>query len=141
MPKQFFEWHKVNNRVKGYNGFSMAPRYTKQDGLPSKKQLDYIERLISDLKKHGADPTWMEQIVAGDYKRSAGAAYDLTSNLVWMRYQMGIDSGTDVTYVNLCKDKETGKKIKYRTKHRFAAPKGYEFIGQLSREVKILEAI
>ena len=141
MGKKAFDWEGVNRAIKGANGISVTPYFNKNDEPPSKKQVDYIEQLLKDLLSNGVDVSWWDQITCGDWKRSKSEAWFLTRKLVWLRYSNGIPSGAETIYVNLCKHKETGKKIKYKTHHKFAAPKGYEFIGQLSREIKIPEAV
>ena len=133
------DWDKFHRSIKGYNGKSSSPTFKKIETLPSKKQLDYIELLINALESNGVEVSWMEQITSGAYKQSAEVCYKLTAQLVFLRRKHGIPSGTHVTYTNLCKEKSTGKKIKYKTHRRFAVPVGYELIGELSKEVVILE--
>lgn len=139
MSKAALDWDGFNRAIKGANGISVTPYFNYKDALPSKKQLDYIEQLMKDLTSHGVDATWWGDVVFENWKISKRDAWLLTRKLVWLRYSHEIPSGTETMFVNLCRHKETGKKIKYKTRHKFAAPKGYEFIGQISREINISE--
>lgn len=141
MGGKFRDWDKFHRSIKSAEGLAATPFYNKKDELPTKKQIDYIEFLLKDLSDHGIDASWCEQIAFKDWRTSSKEAWYLTRKLVWVRYSHGIRSDADVTYVNLCKNRETGEKIRYRTGKRFAAPKGYDFIGQISKEVKFPDAM
>lgn len=124
--------HQSLNRIKGCcDGVSYNPFYTKRVTLPNQVQLSWIEDALKEFEELGVDVSWMQPIKSDAYKKTYADAGLAIRSLNALQVKLGIRPKVRWVYTNLCKDKETGKRIKYRTRKRYAAPVGYEYIGEL----------
>lgn len=124
-------WERWNKTMDGVFGYGARPYYDRRGSLPTKAQMNYIEDLVKELEDAGVRASFL--IEDGYYKKHSGMAVSVIRALIRLRSQAGMSKGARSIYVNLCKEKATGKKIKYKTSKRFAAPTGYEFLGEISR--------
>ena len=125
---------KYSQMVKGWKGISPNRRENTQ--LPSNEQLKYIDSLVELLERNGIDASSMVNSGTKKYRSYA------TSTIRALRQVMAdnnLFAETRTEYINLCRHKETGKKIKYRTTKWCSAPVGYEFLGMLSKETVTIQ--
>ena len=129
-------WEKYHRSARGASGYSIRPKHIPHIQWTSPKQLAIIDELIANLKHQGAEVQGIIDDFSStrrNYKRDAYTAAQMIRALTDLGLQNGISIGFEMFYLNLCKDKKTGKKIKYKTSKRWAAPVGYEFIGELQK--------
>lgn len=132
-------WEHHKRVMKNVNGVNP---YSKECGImknTSESQYNYIRDLIAFLGKHGIDANWVVQSTKGYKHRPTTAQMIRTLNQIMK--DNGLIGDIRIEYLNLCKHRETGKKIKYRTTKFGSAPVGYEFIGQLSKEIMLVETV
>ena len=128
-------WEKRNRMLDGLNG---ANPYRQRRPMPTtKKQYDYIMDMVKELEEHGVPAMWV--VEQSDFEKCSANAINVTRALRALKQKHGLFEETVTEYVNLCKHKETGKKIKYRTTKFCGHPAGYEFLGMLYKETKIVE--
>lgn len=130
-----YNHEKLNNKIKGLRGDTCYPQAVPERKPPEQWQLDWIEEHIKLLLEHGVDARKVVQpIRTGYYKLQAAAAVTAINSICTLCRRFGIE---DIVwnYIILCKNKETGKRVKYRTTKARTCPKGYEYIGELYREL------
>lgn len=123
-------WEKRKRVLDGIHGQNPCHRDRKLP--PTEAQIKYILQLVAELESHGIEARWI--LEDRKYTRHRCEAFTVIRTLRNMKMDAGLFKPSRTEYVNLCKHKETGKKIKYRTSKFGGAPIGYEFIGQLSKE-------
>lgn len=128
------DWTKRNKMLDGLNGYNPYRKENTQP--PTEEQLKYIDGLVAKLKAHGVDADFAVHPRSIKYRR---CAMETIHTLRQLMSDNGLYENMRTEYINLCRHKETGKKIKYRTTKWCAAPVGYEFLGMLSKEIKYLE--
>lgn len=129
-------WGKYRQTMRGVNGYSGCPKHIPHIQWTSPKQLAIIDELLVKLADRGVDVQRIKDDYSStrrNYKRDAATAVSMIRRLTDLGLQNGIPIGFEMFYLNLCKEKKTGKKIKYKTSKRWAAPVGYEFIGELQK--------
>jgi len=127
-------WTKRNRMLDGVYG--QNPYRGKTPKPTTQKQMKYIFDLIDELENHGVPAKWI--LDDGDYAKCSANAITTIRVLRQLKRDNGLYAESKTYYINLCKHKETGKKIKYRTTKFCGAPKDYEFLGMLSRETVML---
>lgn len=123
-------WEKRRRMLDGFHGVN--PYRSRKYNPPTKDQIIYINDLVKTLESNGVEVKWL--LEDGHYARHKLDAVCLIKNLKSLMADSGLYRASKTEYINLCRHKETGKKIKYRTSKFGSAPKGYEFLGQLSKE-------
>lgn len=126
-------WDHYKKTMKGLYGKEIRPTFSKS-GMLSKvtnEQIAWIRNMIEYLESKDIPAAHILAETNGEYKTNPYAAIRVIQNLRKMFRDNGLDYNWHYEFVNLCVNKETGKKIKYRTRHRYCAPVGYEFIGEL----------
>lgn len=110
------------------------PPYESQT-TPSSAMLDHIEMLLILLERKGVDISQYRN--KGKYKTRYAETKQMIHALHKLSKEYGIDyENCKIIYVNLCRDKKTKKKIKYKTSYRLGHPKGYEYMGTLSQIIE-----
>jgi hypothetical protein len=128
------KWEQFSRKLDGYYGSQIRPSHGRRYNPPTDKQVQMIYDTVQKLEDNGVRARWIiEQDPQQLWKLDREIRNKLARQLISMLHQNDIRPDYLWEYVNLCREKSTGKKIKYRTKKRFAAPVGYEFIGQLER--------
>lgn len=127
-------WTKRNRKLDGVYGLN--PFKGRQPKITTQKQWNYIMDMINELEEHGVPAKWV--LEDGDIRYSANAI-TVTRTLRLMKREHGLFEDTVTEYVNLCKHKVTGEKIKYRTTKFCGHPADYEFLGMLYKETKKIE--
>jgi len=129
-------WDKHRRVVSGKAGYGIRPKHVPRIQWTSPKQLAIIDELLAKLEDKGVDVQMVKDDYSStrrNYKRDAATAVSMIRRLTDIGLRNGISIGFEMFYLNLCKEKETGKKIKYKTSKRYTAPTGYEFIGELQK--------
>jgi hypothetical protein len=114
---------------KGRNGKELHPYYSLHP--PTKKQIELIETLVEEFRAEGGD-CWYADDCA--WKKSGVVAYQLAQRLIKDKANYEKDNGLrpgEWKFVNLCRNRATGKTIRYVTSVKWGYPKGYEFLGQV----------
>ena len=124
------DWNRFNAEKKGRAGENMNPK--NPIGLPTKKQIDTIHLLTTELKAEGLDAFFVESYTSLKQNRvwAAQLIRRLEAEKAKFETEHGLRPGV-WKYVNLCKHRETGKTIHYVTKRKFSAPAGYICLGQV----------
>lgn len=125
-------WEKHRRKLDGMSGINPYHNQLGNTQPPTEAQIIYINDLISELESMGIEAKWV--LEDRPYLRFRREAVLTIRQLRKLKIDKGLYKPSRTEYVNLCRHKETGKKIKYRTSKFCSAPKGYEFIGQLSKE-------
>lgn len=129
-------WEKYHRSTRGASGYSIRPKHIPHIQWTSPKQLAIIDELLAKLEDKGVDVQMVKDDYSStrrNYKRDAATAVSMIRCLTDIGLRNGISIGFEMFYLNLCKEKKTGKKIKYKTSKRYTAPTGYEFIGELQK--------
>ena len=128
-------WEHHKHKMKSANGVNPYRSEYFLSKCTSESQYSYVMGLIDLLAKNGIDAKW----VLRPRKPSLRPTYgEIIETLRTIMRDNNLFGDTRTEYLNLCKHRETGKKIKYRTTKFASAPVGYEFIGQLSKEVILI---
>ena len=115
------------------NQLTYLPPY-EQTSVPSSAMLGHIEMLFVLLENKGVDVTAYRS--NRKYKTRYAESKHMIHALHKLAREHGIMyEGRKMMFVNLCRDKKTKKKIKYKTSYRLGHPKGYEYMGTLSQTV------
>ena len=130
--KSSLNYQKYNHTIKSYKGFSSTPRFNSAILEASPKQLSYARALVKQLKEYGIDCPY--EIDDKALSTSALALTNIIMDIHLIRAEHGITEKPRVEFINMCKEKSTGKRIKYRTTHRYCAPVGYEFMYEITYE-------
>lgn len=127
------DWNHYRRTMKGIYGKEVAPMYSTsgQFDYVTQQQLKWIHNMVEYLESKDVPAAHILKESNGEYKTNPYAAIKVANTLKKMFRDNGLDYNWHYEYVNLCVNKETGKKIKYRTRHRYCAPVGYEFLGEL----------
>ena len=115
--------------LKGADGFSSNPKFNTAVLDATPKQIDYLKALLKQLEIAGAD---VSTLVNGELPTSMLSVHALIQKANLLKRDLGIKENVKVMFLNMCKERSTGKKIKYRTSHRYCAPVGYEFLYEIS---------
>ena len=129
--KSALNYQKYHNTIKGYNGFNNSPRFNAAILDASPKQISYVKALLKQLKLEGIDPPFD---LSEGLPTSMVAVTNLIKEVNILRRAHGVTTKPRVEFINMCKEKSTGKRIKYRTTHRYCAPVGYEFMYEITYE-------
>ena len=129
-------YEKYNRTMAGVRGINPYKMENCLSRNTSSSQIGYAYDLVDFLEKHGVAAKWVIEAQRHNYRPNT---HEMISTLRTLMRDNGLFGETKTEYVNLCKHRETGKKIKYRTTKYCAAPVGYEFIGQISKEVILIE--
>lgn len=131
--KYYGQKQKIREDIRGRTGYSLRPSYDRANNLKftSDAQRQTIEAITDELKRAGVDVRFVED--NPKWKVRSEDAYKIMKRLVHLKLQHLDRAGFRRQYINLCRDRETGKKIRYRTYTRYAVPSGYEFIGEIDR--------
>lgn len=116
--------------AKGWSGFSSTPYYHSAISKATDKQISYVKALIRQLESAGVDVTPAIKDGVPDTVNGINMALSKLRELMKLNGIKRIDP----MFVNICKDKKTGKKIQYRTSKRYHAPVGYEFLYEIRTE-------
>ena len=130
------DWGKWNRTMDGYYGQSVRPVYDKRVCRlpPTEKQIKFVEDIVKQLEDAGIEARWMiEQ--NRSWRLERGEINMMIKRLKAYRMEKLPNWGRgSVLYTNLVKNLRTGEKVQYKTVNRYARPKGFEFLGELSRE-------
>ena len=127
-------WTKRNRMLDGVYG--QNPYKGKTPRPTTEKQMKYILDLVEELESNGVAAKWV--LADGDFAKCSSNAIATIRSLRKLKADSGLFRDSRTEYVNLCRNKEDGKKIKYRTTKWCGTPVGYEFLGMLSREIVYL---
>ena len=131
---------KSRNAKKAEKDSGNISVYTPYDSVavPSSGMLAIIEQKLLILERAGIDTSAFRENKT--YKRRYTEAKQMLRGLMKLVKENGLrDVECKTVYVNLCRNRKTKEKIKYRTSHRLGCPKGYEYIGTLSQETVFIE--
>jgi len=123
-------WAKRNRMLDGVYG--MNPCKSRTPKPTTEKQMKYILDLVDELEKHGVAAKWI--LDDGDFAKCSSNAITTIRVLRKMKQDSGLYAESKTYYINLCKHRKTGEKIRYRTTKFCGHPKDYEFLGMLSKE-------
>lgn len=101
---------------------------------PSSAMLGHIEMLMLLLEMEGVDVSEYRE------EKRYKTRYSETKQMIHALHKVAKENGVDwegrkIQFVNLCRDKNTKKKIKYKTSYRLGHPAGYEYLGTLSQTI------
>lgn len=124
-------------RIKGYYGMSGTPLYNTSVSGASPKQINYVQSIVRQLEQLGVE---VSSTIKDDPPTTV---VGINKALRELRELMAVNGIKDLTpvFVNICRSKDTGKKIRYKTTKRYHAPVGYEFIYELCTEFKCTRAV
>ena len=131
-----YNYAGYKKKMKGLAGIDMNPQGCPQRKPPTRYQLELVDSYMKMLLDAGVDWVYkIEPIRTGQYKLIGREANVAINSMRTLGERLGLCEPTEWIYTNLCKNKATGKRIKYRTTTHFASPVGYELIGELKREL------
>lgn len=129
-------YNRHRSLVKGYNGVSNTPLYHSALSKASDRQIAYVKAVINQLESVGVDTS---SVFKGELPYTVNGINAALHSLHGLMKLNGIKKIVP-SFVNICRSKETGKKIQYTTSKRYHAPIGYEFLYELRTEFKCVMA-
>ena len=118
-----FNYDRRSNISKGWNGFSATPYYHSAIPRATEKQMACVKALASQLESAGVDTS----SALKEIPFTVNGINSALSKLRELMHENGIKE-FEPRFANVCRNKETGEKIRYRTSKRYCAPVGYEFL-------------
>ena len=132
-------YQKYKRTMMSIDGYSSSPKFNTAVMDASPKQIDYLKSLIKYAELLGLDTSGLLNGKVIKHPISSLTVQNLVNDIHGLLREQGITSKPKAVFSNMCKSKDTGKKIKYKTTKRYCAPVGYEFLYEISCEHVIPE--
>ena len=127
-------YQKYKRTIKSVEGYSSSPKFNTAVLDASPKQISYLQSLIDYTELLGLDTSGLLNGKEIKQPTSTLTVNTLVNDIHKLLREHGIMNRPKVVFTNMCKAKDTGKRIKYKTTHRYCAPVGYEFLYEISYE-------
>ena len=136
MPGTPVNWDRHNRKRMGREGKAARPYFNAAAHrvAPTQKQIEYVGHLVKELEDAGVPAQWVlegRRLWSVSYRECEGVLYTLKKMRIKHLEGYAREDAWRPVYENLCRNMKTGERVKYKTKNRFAHPKGYEFLGEL----------